>query len=179
MLHINYQHCCTFSVIMCALQLAHDKDFSFLTKQQYFGQKVRFIQVPQKKKKKSLNMLHFVPLTFFIQYFVCFYYLFCILLLATCFAFWDPQKSLERWFVFILQDVLSFLVSNAVVNVRFAQHCTIGVGQQALHSRFQEKYTMFLKQAIHVLNPLFILFCFAHAAFLTLFSNMNEKLGSC
>lgn len=32
MLQINDQHGCTFSVIMFALQLARDKDFSFLTK---------------------------------------------------------------------------------------------------------------------------------------------------
>lgn len=65
MLHINYQHGCTFSIIMYALQLAHDKDFSFLTKQIVLWAEGNIYIGTSRKKKKSLNMLHFVPLTFF------------------------------------------------------------------------------------------------------------------
>lgn len=72
MLHLNYQHGCTFSVRTDALQLAHDKDFSFLTKpivlwaegNIYIGTSRKKKKEEKQKKKKSLNMLHFVPLTF-------------------------------------------------------------------------------------------------------------------
>lgn len=68
MLQINDQHGCTFSVIMFALQLARDKDFSFLTKPiVLWAEGNIYIGTSRKRKikKKSLNMLHFVSLTFF------------------------------------------------------------------------------------------------------------------
>lgn len=66
MLQINDQHGCTFSVIMFALQLARDKDFSFLTKPiVLWAEGNIYIGTSKIKKKKSLNMLHFVSLTFF------------------------------------------------------------------------------------------------------------------
>lgn len=74
MLQINDQHGCTFSVIMFALQLARDKDFSFLTNPiVLWAEGNIYIGTSRlKKKKKSLNMLHFVSLTFFMQHLFAF-----------------------------------------------------------------------------------------------------------
>lgn len=87
MLHINYQHGCTFSIIMYALQLAHDKDFSFLTKQIVLWAEGN-IYIGTSRKKKSLNMLHFVPFNIFHVAFVCF--CFCSRRPATCLLWGNP-----------------------------------------------------------------------------------------
>lgn len=50
---------------MYALQLARDKDVSFLTEQKVLWAEGNIYIGTSRKKIKSLNMLHFVPLTFF------------------------------------------------------------------------------------------------------------------
>lgn len=115
MLHINYQHGCTFSIIMYALQLAHDKDFSFLTKQIVLWAEGN-IYIGTSRKKKSLNMLHFVPLTFFMQHLFAFVFVVDDQL-PVCFG--GPQQH----FLFRSQDVVSCLGCMQQLGTGFALHC--------------------------------------------------------
>lgn len=74
MLQINDQHGCTFSVIMFALQLARDKDFSFLTNPiVLWAEGNIYIGTSRlKKKKKEPEYAAFCFFNIFHVAFVCF-----------------------------------------------------------------------------------------------------------
>lgn len=97
MLQINDQHGCTFSV-MFAPQLARDKDLSFLTKPIIlWAEGIIYIGTSRgKKKKKSLNMLHFVSLTFFMQHLFAFLFFQEMTQLPVCFG--GPRECFRPLF---------------------------------------------------------------------------------
>lgn len=144
MLHINYQHGCTFSIIMYALQLAHDKDFSFLTEQIVLWAEGN-IYIGTSRKKKEPEYAAFCSFNIFHVAFVCF--CFCSRRPATCLLWGTPV-------VFSVPlvgcRVLPWLHGRGLPCIAYATGR--GDHEDVALRRLQEKDAMFLQQAIDVLN---------------------------
>lgn len=131
-------------------------------------------------------MLHFVPLTFFMQHSFAFIFFFRRLL-ATCFALGDPGSILDCCFLLISQNVVSFLGFMQQFGMGFALHCVRkGEGDRG-ETRFTQtsgkgyyisKTDNTCSEFLNFFKVVFVFFFLARTAFLTLFSNTSVERGS-